>query len=85
MPASAASSVDATNQRLKSFIERIERMEEERKGISGDIKDAFAEAKATGFDPSVMREVIRLRRMENGDRQERETLLDTYMRAMGMS
>ena len=79
-----ASSVDATNERLKSFVERIERLEEEKHGIADDIKDVFAEAKGTGFDVKVMRDVIRLRKLETNERQERDTLLDTYMRALGM-
>ncbi len=80
----AASSVDVTAERLKSFIERIERLEEEKKGIADDIKDVFAEAKGTGFDVKIMRQVIRLRKMEANDRQEQEELLDVYMRALGM-
>ncbi len=80
-----ASSVDATNERLKSLIERIERLETEKKEVADGIKDVFAEARSAGFEPSVMREVIRLRRLETDERQERETLLDTYMRAMGMT
>ena len=80
----AQSSVDSTNERLKSFIERIERLEEEKKGIADDIKDVFAEAKGTGFDPKIMRQVLRMRRMEEADRREQEELLDVYMRALGM-
>ena len=79
-----SSSVDVTSERLKSFIERIERLEEEKKGIADDIKDVFAEAKGTGFDVKIMRQVIRLRKMEANDRQEQEELLDVYMRALGM-
>ncbi len=81
----AAPSVDSTNERLKSFVERIERLSEEKQGIADDIKDVFAEAKGTGFDPKVMREVIRLRKLATNERHERETLLDTYMRALGMT
>ena len=81
---SGTSSVDSTNERLKSFIERIERLEEEKKGISDDIKDVFAEAKGTGFDVKIMRQVIRMRKMEEADRREQEELLDVYMRALGM-
>jgi uncharacterized protein (UPF0335 family) len=82
--AKPASSVDVTSERLKSFIERIERLEEEKKGIADDIKDVFAEAKGTGFDVKIMRQVIRLRKMQADDRREQEELLDTYMRALGM-
>ena len=79
-----SSSVDVTSERLKSFIERIERLEEEKKGIADDIKDVYAEAKGTGFDIKIMRQVIRLRKLQADDRREQEELLDTYMRALGM-
>jgi len=71
--------------RLKSFIERIERLEEEKQGIASDIRDVYAEAKGTGYDPKIMRQVIRLRKMEQADRQEQDELLDTYLRALGMT
>ena len=67
---------------LKSLIERIERLEEEKKGLADDIRDVYAEAKGVGFDPKVMRQVIRLRKMERADRQELEALLDLYMNAI---
>ena len=70
--------------RLRSFIERIERLEEEKKALQSDIKDVFAEAKGTGFDTKIMRQVLRLRRMEAHDRDEQEELLTLYMRALGM-
>lgn len=70
--------------RLKSFIERIERLEEEKKALADDIKEVFAEAKGTGFDVKIMRQVIRLRRMDKDDVSEQETLLDLYRRALGM-
>jgi len=70
--------------RLKSFVERIERLEEERKALSNDIKEVYAEAKGTGFDVKIMRQVIRLRRMDKDDLDEQETLLDIYRRALGM-
>ena len=70
--------------RLKSFIERIERLEEERKTLSADIKEVYAEAKGTGFDTKIMRQVIRLRRMDKDDLDEQESLLDVYKRALGM-
>lgn len=68
--------------RLKSFIERIERMEEERKAIAGDIKDIYTEAKAVGYDVGTMRKVVRLRAMDAADRAEQETLLDVYWHAL---
>ncbi|KGM34476.1 MULTISPECIES: DUF2312 domain-containing protein [Bacteria] len=70
--------------RLKSFIERIERLEEEKAGIAGDIKDVYAEAKGTGFDAKIIRQIIRLRKMEQDDRREQEELLDLYKQALGM-
>jgi uncharacterized protein (UPF0335 family) len=69
---------------LKSFVERIERLEEEKKGIADDIRDVFAEAKGQGFDTKVMRQVIRLRKKNVAERQEEEALLDLYMHALGM-
>jgi uncharacterized protein (UPF0335 family) len=69
---------------LRSFIERIERLEEEKKGISDDIRDVFAEAKGNGFDAKVMRQVIRLRKKATNERQEEEAILDLYMHALGM-
>lgn len=71
--------------RLKSFIERVERLEEEKKGIQDDIKEIFAEAKGTGFDVKIIRQIIRLRKMDKSDRQEQETLLELYMQALGMA
>ena len=70
--------------RLRSFIERIERLEEEKTVLMADIKEVYAEAKGTGFDPKTMRKVIRLRKMDENDRQEEEFLLDTYLSALGM-
>jgi uncharacterized protein (UPF0335 family) len=71
-------------ERLRSFIERIERLEEERRALSADIKEVYAEAKGTGFDTKIMRQLIRLRRMDKDDLDEQETLLDVYKRAIGM-
>ena len=71
-------------ERLKSYIERIERLEEERKALGADIKEVYAEAKGTGFDPKIMRQLIRLRRMDKDDLDEQESLLDVYKRAIGM-
>jgi len=69
---------------LRSFIERIERLEEEKKALADDIKEVYSEAKGTGFDTKVMRQVIRLRKMESADRQEQEAMLDLYLGALGM-
>jgi len=71
--------------RLKSFIERIERLEEEKKTLQADIKEVYAEAKGTGFDTKIMRQLIRLRKMDKDDLDEQETLLDLYKRAIGMA
>jgi uncharacterized protein (UPF0335 family) len=71
-------------ERLRSFIERIERLEEEKAALSADIREVFAEAKSTGFDTKIMRQVIKLRKMEVDDRQEQEHLLDLYKRAVGL-
>lgn len=70
--------------RLRSFIERIERLEEEKKGLADDIKEVYAEAKGTGFDTKIIRQIIRLRKLEQADRQEQEALLDLYRQALGM-
>jgi uncharacterized protein (UPF0335 family) len=70
--------------RLRSLVERIERLEEERKALSSDIKDIYAEAKSAGFDPKVLRQLIRIRKQEAADVEEQETMLDIYRRALGM-
>ena len=75
---------EATDDRLRLLIERIERLEEEKKGIAEDIRDVFAEAKAVGYDTKLMRKVISLRRMKPDERSEEETILDTYKAALGM-
>jgi len=69
---------------LRSFIERIERLEEEKSSINADIKGVFSEAKGSGFDTGVLRDLIRLRKMEDYDREEKEEILDLYKRAIGM-
>ena len=69
---------------LRSFVERIERLEEEKKALADDIREVYSEAKGTGFDTRVMRQVLRLRRMESADRQEQEAILDLYLNALGM-
>ena len=68
--------------RLRSFVERIERLDEELKGINEDKRDVYAEAKGEGFDVKVLREIIKLRKQDQEERDERDTLLDLYMRAM---
>ena len=75
---------DSTDDRLRLLIERIERLEEEKKGLGDDIKDVYAEAKAVGFDPKIMRQIVRLRKMKPDDRSEQEMILDTYKAALGM-
>ena len=68
--------------RLRSFVERIERIEEEIKGLSDDKKDIFMEAKGEGFDVKILREVVRLRKQDKNERDEMESLLDVYMHAL---
>ncbi len=70
--------------RLRSLIERVERLEEERRGLASDIKDIFAEAKSAGFDVKVLRQLIALRKQQPSEVDEHETLLDLYRRALGM-
>jgi uncharacterized protein (UPF0335 family) len=69
---------------IKAIIERIERLEEEKKQISADIKDVYAEAKANGYDTKILRKLITLRRQDADERREQEALLETYMQALGM-
>ncbi|WP_228242950.1 DUF2312 domain-containing protein [Porphyrobacter sp. GA68] len=75
---------DATDDRLRLLIERIERLEEEKKGTADDIRDVYAEAKAVGYDPKIMRQVVRLRKMKPNDREEQDMVLETYKAALGM-
>ena len=70
--------------RLRSLVDRIERLEEERKALGNDIKDIYSEAKSAGFDVKVLRQLIRIRKQEPADVEEQETLLDVYRRALGM-
>ena len=70
---------------LKAFVERIERLEEEKKAIADDIRDVFAEAKGNGFDVKALRAVIRLRKQDKDERAEQEAILDTYLVALGMA
>jgi uncharacterized protein (UPF0335 family) len=70
---------------LRLFIERIERLEEEKKGIADDVKDVYAEAKANGYDAKTMRAIVRLRKMEKHTRDEMDALLETYRNALGLA
>ena len=69
---------------LKAFVERIERLEEEKKTISDDIRDVYAESKSNGFDVKALRTIVRLRKQDANERAEEETILETYMQALGM-
>ncbi|NJL07618.1 MAG: DUF2312 domain-containing protein [Methylacidiphilales bacterium] len=78
---------DATNfakDQLKAIVERIERLEEEKKAIADDIKDVFAEAKANGFDVKALRTILKLRKQDRDERQEQEAIVELYMTALGM-
>ena len=69
---------------LRLYLERIERLEEEKKGMADDIRDVYSEAKSMGYDPKIMRQIVRLRAMEPHDRQEMQHILETYMNALGL-
>ncbi len=71
--------------RLRSFIERIERLEEEKAALAADIREVYAEAKGDGFDAKTMRQIVRLRKLDSADRAEQEALLDLYKSALGLS
>lgn len=71
-------------EQLRSYVERVERLEEEREALNEDIREVFAEAKGNGFDTKIMRQVITLRRLDKADFQEREAMLELYKRALGM-
>ncbi len=71
-------------ERLRSFVERIERLEEEKAALAGDIREVYSEAKGSGFDVKVMRQVMRLRKLDKSARDEQEAVLETYLRALGM-
>lgn len=77
--------VNVAADQLRLFIERVETLEEEKKGISDDIKDVYLEAKAQGYEPKIMKQIVKLRRMEKDARDEAEALLDTYKSALGLS
>ena len=74
----------ASDNRLRLLIERVERLEEEKKGIADDIKDVYGEAKAVGYDAKIMRKIVALRKMKPDDRAEMEAVLDTYKAALGL-
>ena len=74
----------ATDDRLRLLIERVERLEEEKKGIADDIKDVYSEGKAVGYDAKIMRQIVRLRKMKPDDRAEMEAILDLYKAALGL-
>jgi uncharacterized protein (UPF0335 family) len=77
--------IDAVNSgQLKSIIERIERLEEEKKGIADDIKEVYGEAKANGFDVKILRKIVSIRKQDQRDRAEQDALLETYLNALGM-
>jgi uncharacterized protein (UPF0335 family) len=83
LPTSEAAT--AIDQRLRLLIERVERLEAEKKNIADDIRDVYSESKATGYDAKVMRQIVRLRKMEANDRREMEAVLETYKCAMGLN
>ena len=80
----AAPETKFARDQLKSIIERIERLEEEKKSISDDIRDVYAEAKGNGYDAKALRTIVRLRKLDANERAEQETILETYMQALGM-
>jgi uncharacterized protein (UPF0335 family) len=75
---------NATAGQLKAFIERIERLEDEKKGIADDIKDVYAEAKANGFDAKVIRKIVSIRKQDQNERKEQDEILSLYLQALGM-
>ncbi len=75
---------DSAQKQLRQFIEQIERLEEEKKALAGDIRDKYAEAKAVGFDVKALRKIVQMRKKSDTERQEEETILEVYMHALGM-
>jgi len=71
-------------EQLKAFIERVERLEEEKKAVADDIRDVYAEAKGSGFDVKALRAIVRLRKQDTDERREQQAILETYMHALGM-
>lgn len=90
MPATAAAeqkedkAVRFAKDQLRAFVERVEKLEEEKKAISDDIRDVYAESKANGFDVKALRQIVKLRKMEPTEREEQDAILETYMHALGM-
>ena len=78
------SEATTADEQLRLFIERIERLEEEKKGIADDIRDVYAEAKGNGYDVKALRTIVRMRKQDANERAEEETILETYMQALGM-
>ena len=78
------SDTQVAREQLRSIVERIERLEEEKKAISDDIKDVYGEAKANGFDTKVLRQVVRMRKQDTSERQEQDAIRDLYLHALGM-
>jgi uncharacterized protein (UPF0335 family) len=78
------SEAPVSDDQLRLFIERIERLEEEKKGISDDIRDVYLESKSQGYDPKIMRQIVRLRKLPPHDRKEMEAILDIYKNALGI-
>ena len=74
----------SARQQLRAFIERIERLEEEKAALGSDIREVYLEAKGTGFDPKILRQVVRVRKLEDSERQEQEAVLEVYLHALGM-
>lgn len=85
LPMGDTTSRRGVDDRLRLLVERVERLEDEKKGIADDIKDVFAEMKAVGYDTKIVKQCIKLRAMQPGDRAEQETLLDTYKAALGIA
>jgi uncharacterized protein (UPF0335 family) len=83
-PAPEAARTKIGKEQLKAFVERVERLEEEKKTISDDIRDVYAEAKANGFDVKTLRVVVRMRKHDANERAEQQAILDTYLHALGM-
>ena len=88
MPTAAAAvkeeaSTNFAREQLKAFIERVERLEEEKKALSDDIRDVFAEAKGNGFDVKILRKIVRIRKQDRAKRMEEEAILDLYLSALG--
>ena len=85
MAEATGAGVGIARDQLRSIIERIERLEEEKQAIADDIKEVYAEAKGNGFDTKIIRQVIRIRKQDTAERQEQEALLDVYLAALGMA